>query len=276
MNSELIRLYSYIPNFPGKLYLGNKVFQPTGIVEHRLKYFSAALDLDDRIQRRMLIKRCHEPETESLFLKYAREANCLYDVGANIGYFSLLALAANPDIEVQAFEPLPTNATRIRENAELNPGFHKQLSVQELCVGKESGEVSFGIPQTGEAGWGRILNEGQAWQASGSLKRAVISLDDWIAKGHAAPDLIKIDVEGNELQVLQGAKHLLETSKRLALCVEINEGCLVANGTSGEEIFGWLLTRGFKAYAFHGLRAWRKVARPVPNYKFLNYFFVKA
>jgi len=62
----------------------------------------------------------HEPETSSVFYKLAQESNTIFDVGANIGYFSLLASVANRKSRIVAFEPLPEFFKCLKGNIDVN------------------------------------------------------------------------------------------------------------------------------------------------------------
>jgi FkbM family methyltransferase len=123
-----------------------------------------------------------------------------YDIGANAGVFSVeCALKFRNEIRVHAFEPQPSLAQRIRDSAVLN-GI-SGLSVHEILLSDRAGEGNlFVTRQSVHASL--IPREDRARV----IRRELIPLDDLIAREHLPPpSLIKIDVEGAELQVFRGA-----------------------------------------------------------------------
>jgi FkbM family methyltransferase len=140
---------------------------------------------------------------------HLRSGDILFDVGANVGFFSVIAARlVGPSGRVIAFEPVPENATRIRENARLN--HFSQIEVVEQAVFRESGRSVLALA---EYSGGSILAQvGLPPDASGrTIEVATTTIDDAIFKaGHPAPHLVKIDVEGAELDVLMGMERTLK------------------------------------------------------------------
>lgn len=139
----------------------------------------------------------------------------IYDVGANVGYISLIAARlAGEEGRVFAFEALPVNLERLRRNAELNPTF-APISVIPKAVAKQSREASFLIHNSGAMG--KLQGAaGRDAQYSEEIKIEAISLDDFVfVEGEHAPDLIKIDIEGGEGLALEGMEGLLSKYRPL-------------------------------------------------------------
>ena len=146
-----------------------------------------------------------ERTVEDAMLGALREGDVVWDLGANIGWFSLLAArAVGPTGRVIAFEPSPANAAAIKANAARN-----KLSITVVCaaVSDSSGWASF---DDSESLTGRILTSG------GSVVPTV-TLDEWAA-GSPAPRLVKIDIEGGEVAALAGASELLMHARPIILC----------------------------------------------------------
>jgi len=138
-----------------------------------------------------------------LFEKSIPPDGVVFDLGGNVGYYSLLSsVRAGPRGRVYAFEPLPRNLDFLRRHLALN--HIENVTVIEAAVADRSGTVRFEEdPSTSK---GRI-------GAQGALEVRSVSLDDWIAQGKIpAPDLMKIDIEGAEFLALQGARKLLAGS----------------------------------------------------------------
>lgn len=132
----------------------------------------------------------------------------VYDVGANIGLFSRWILTHNPGRAVHAFEPLPGNAGIARMN---NP----DATVNQVGVGRAPGRVTLGVDAQGIM----ATSIEQQWDtAAGATEFEVITLDDYTAKrGIERIAFMKIDTEGMELDVLDGARETLRRTARVAM-----------------------------------------------------------
>jgi FkbM family methyltransferase len=140
----------------------------------------------------------------------------VYDVGANIGFFSLLsAKLAGPGGRVEAFEPVPDNAAAIRANAALN-GF-ETIGVHQVAVSDRNGTGEVCIPV--ESSWAHLTDRGQHPATEEVIPVQLTVLDDQIAAGLIPrPDVVKIDVEGFELQVLNGLRRTLARDPVTIIC----------------------------------------------------------
>src|SRR6266496_222127 len=153
-----------------------------------------------------------------LVQSFLRPGMCFIDVGANIGYYTLLgARLVGPTGKVFSFEPNREVRERLEQNVRFN-GFDN-VTVLAQAMTRESGEVRFYVSDVGENSGissivpGRSLREAQVVPA--------ISLDDFVAKlppGGVA--LLKMDIEGAELDVLEGGERLLAGSDAPALLFE--------------------------------------------------------
>ena len=138
-----------------------------------------------------------------------------YDLGANIGLFTLLAARlVGAGGKVFSFEPDPSVAARLRRNIARN-GF-ENVTVAEAGVWSTSGDMKFVAADSTspDHGLGRIV-PGDDHEA-GTPTRC-IALDDFI-KTSPPPDAIKCDVESAEVEVLRGAEKLLESHRPLIVC----------------------------------------------------------
>jgi FkbM family methyltransferase len=140
-----------------------------------------------------------------------QDSDFCFDVGGWRGYFGG-TMAVRGARRVVIFEPLQDNCERIRRLMDLNPSLPIQLV--EAAAGKASGTAKFTImPATS---MGKLASsEFQAGMSSEEqITVPVVSLDDWCAQtGNPFPNIVKIDVEGAELQVLEGAAKILKTAR---------------------------------------------------------------
>ena len=152
------------------------------------------------------------PEYEEMvFLQRClRRGDSFLDVGANAGAFAVLA--ASLGCQVTAFEPIPQTFARLRENAELNSRFGPILVLNQ-AVGATAGWLRM---TTGLGTGNHILKPGEN---APSVEVAVVPLDTAIPSLDK-PTFIKIDVEGHEWEVIQGATELLGSPRLLGLLIE--------------------------------------------------------
>ncbi len=163
-----------------------------------------------------LVLYCRVPDWEEMsFVRHHLRAGDLFvDVGANVGLYSVWATETD-GVDVLAFEPSTATHARALENVELN-GLAGRVEVRRQAVGAERVEVKL---TTGLDAVNRVV-------AGGAGAGDHIEVVDQTTLDHAldgrAPALMKIDVEGAELDVLRGARHAI-ASHRPALLVEVND-----------------------------------------------------
>jgi FkbM family methyltransferase len=159
-----------------------------------------------------------EPKVQTALQKYLRPGMIFYDIGANIGFFSLLAARiVGNNGRVIAFEADPEIAARLREHVTRND--FRAISVEEKAVWSEPNTVFFARtdPATSpDRGLGHIVATG----AGDTIQVDAVSLDDYV-QIEPAPDFLKCDVEGAEVEVFRGAQRLL-TEKRPSIICEMH------------------------------------------------------
>jgi len=140
----------------------------------------------------------------------------LYDVGANIGFFALLgARLAGEHGRVIAFEPVPENADAVRRNAALN-GF-ENVFVRDVAVGRACGTVDLVL--THHPGGATLASVGEPPDARGVVRVVSKSIDALVEReGLPTPTVIKIDVEGAELEVLAGMERTAQRWRPAVVC----------------------------------------------------------
>ena len=170
-----------------------------------------------------------EPEVQDSLQRYLRPGMTFYDLGANIGFFSLLAARlVGEQGQVIAFEADPEIAARLREHVNRNK--FRCVTVVEKAVWSEASKVFFERidPATSpDRGLGHVVNASSA----NTIEIEAVTLDDFV-RTSPAPDFIKCDVEGAEVEVLRGAQRLLAEKRPGILCEihsEANRRVLLAD-----------------------------------------------
>jgi FkbM family methyltransferase len=160
-----------------------------------------------------------EPQVQQALMDHLWPGMTFYDVGANIGFFSLMAARrVGPRGRVFSFEADPEIAARCRENLARNQ--FTQAQVEQKAVWSESAAVCFERvdPSTSpDRGLGHISPDASA---PGTITVEAVSLDQYTAT-HPPPDFLKCDVEGAEVAVFQGATRLV-SEKRPIFLVEMH------------------------------------------------------
>jgi len=145
----------------------------------------------------------YELDKQVLFSKYVKSGMIIFDVGANVGYYSLLAsLLTGKEGKVFSFEPLPENISYLKKHIELNN--LKNVKVVKKAISNQVSTMRFNFGDNRSAGHVSI---------EGEIKIETTSLDEFIKDGNPLPDLIKMDIEGAEYDALIGAKELLKRKK---------------------------------------------------------------
>jgi FkbM family methyltransferase len=162
-----------------------------------------------------------EPEVQEALAALIEPGQTVYDVGANIGFFTMLcSRLVGPEGRVYAFEPIPENLATLRHNVVLN-------GLSNVTIVEQALSSSTGTAEMFVSPWSAFhsLNvEGASKQANhgpeaGQIEVRTVTLDEFVEReGVRAPDLLKIDVEGAELIVLEGGRETLRSVQPLLLC----------------------------------------------------------
>jgi FkbM family methyltransferase len=167
----------------------------------------------------------HEPTVQRLLAERLRPGWIFYDIGAHIGFFSLIAARlVGKDGKIFAFEADPENAARLKEHIQKN-ALH-QVEVVQVAVWSEDGYVRFqrsskfssrntGAVASADDPTKMTMIEGEIIQVSS------ITLDNFVQAGNPPPHFVKVDVEGGEVSVLKGMKWVLQSQAPILL-IEIH------------------------------------------------------
>jgi FkbM family methyltransferase len=183
----------------------------------------------------------YEPDLQQAITELVKPGMVAYDVGANIGYITLLlAQAVGEAGQVISFEPLPANVERLLANLALN-NLEKHVQVEAAAVVDHSRKVEFLVGPSGGMGKARGSTGRQNVPYSQALEVPGLSLDEFIYQlDHPEPQIIKMDIEGGEILALPGMARLLIEAKPLILLelhgVEAAQFCWEALVRAGYQI----------------------------------------
>lgn len=197
------------------------------------------------------------PHLVQLIRNLVRPGDVCLDVGAQKGFMTLhMAGAAGPGGRVISFEPDPRAVDALRANAQRNALV--QVSVYPCALGDREAECEFALSR--QIGWSsRFPNELARSTVFSTISVRTRRLDDVIAELGIRPaadrlSLIKVDAEGSELLVLQGA---LETLRRFrpTIHIEINREALAAGGFTPDSVEGLLRSFDYDLFTLRFRRA---------------------
>jgi FkbM family methyltransferase len=203
--------------------LGNKLYEHCYPVYYPL--YAVWKALSDR-RERVLLRRLIRP------------GMTVVDIGANIGiYTRFLSRLAAISGHVHAFEPAPSNYRRLLENA----GHFTNATLNQAAVGDRSGSIRLFFSAD--------LNVDHRTFDSGDVRKGidvpVVSLDEYFTAGQRV-DLIKIDVQGYELSVLQGAKRVLAENRDIKVLMEFWPYGLAKAGVAPSSVIDLIKSIGFE------------------------------
>jgi len=243
----------YLSKFPlrdGKAFLYGRlhaVLQPMErfAVVRLDKGFRMNLDLADPEQLKVYFYgHYHERYEADLVQRLLGGDDVFWDIGANVGYFTLVAATALRNRgQIVAFEPGKNAYARLVSNLALNP--YRNIQAFPVAVTDREGEAVLHLLGDIADSSASLYQAGQA-QAGQEVCRTV-SLDHFLdSEGLRPPDLVKLDAEGAELAVLQGAQGIIAHTPPLFL-IEMEEKNLRAAGASKAVVAQFLTGCGYRA-----------------------------
>jgi FkbM family methyltransferase len=183
-----------------------------------------------------------EPATIALLKSHTSPGDTVIEVGANVGAHTLLlAKLVGPSGTVYAFEPTEYAQGKLRTNMELNPDLKARIVIRSELVTNHAGQTPVRRIKSSFP----IRSGGTPDEVVGA---AAVALDN---EEFDRVNLLKIDVDGYDFKVLEGAAKLLERFKPYVL-IELYEAALNAQGDSVRDIFGLLRSHGYNGIYENG------------------------
>ncbi|MEX0661308.1 MAG: FkbM family methyltransferase [Balneolaceae bacterium] len=245
------RLLRKIPNVPGKHFYCKKLLKPVINrldIEKTLEINSGSSKiicrLRDWIPWNIYLHGSYivEEAYEKFMLSYCDQSKMIFDVGANIGYYTL-QFAQKTDGHVYAFEPMYYQYNTLLKNIDIN-NLSNVYPIKQI-VSDHAGKQRIYFSGMDNTAASSVVNQTDYYEDVPS-----VSLDKFCKEKNIEwIDLIKIDVEGYELHVLKGLSGMLESHKVKHLFIEIAEQHLQKAGDSSEELINYLKQFQYKGYS---------------------------
>lgn len=199
---------------------------------------------DGVITRQMMWRGKWEPRETYWFIRALREGDTVVDLGANVGYFTLIAARLVGDTgHVYAFEPDPEGFALLERNVRLN-GL-RNVTLLQKAASNENGSIELYLSE-------RNLGDHRIYAPADETRTTVeveaVRLDDYFEDLRSEIDFVKIDTQGAELAILEGMEAILEASPRLLMNVEYWPRGLQEAGASHEALLDLLRRHDFRFF----------------------------
>ena len=226
--------------FRGKARILDAIVPRFGFKQAKVHGFQITLDLSDHIQRLVYMGAYERWETSVFSLNVKHGMNVI-DVGANIGYFTLLAARlVGPSGKVIAVEPEENAFSSLKKTVHENQ--INQVRLLKCGLGRTQGFANLPSAVNGN-------NSPSLFDDSNKnkLKIQIRTLDEIIENcGLDRVDLLKVDVEGYEPEVFAGGEKALSSGRIRSILVEFNKHWLEKAGWSSLKLRDYLVSHGFK------------------------------
>jgi FkbM family methyltransferase len=260
-------------HFGGK---GLGKFYPVRIVydavTHKIKTKYAEVEghkmhLDSKDSLSLSINGGYEEFETALVKKLVKEGDMVLDIGANIGYYTLLmASIVGTKGKVYAFEPDPANYELLRKNVILN-SYHNIILINKAIMDR-TGFVEFFLSEDNNAD--HKIFEGVRGEKH--IKVEKISIDKYFSKPNTKIDFIKMDIQGAEGYAFRGMRALLKANRNIKIVTEFWPYGLRNCSQDPEALLDYLKGIGFRIY---NVDARSKTLKEINNRSILKKYTVK-
>jgi len=182
--------------------------------------------------------------------KYLQKGDVFIDIGSNFGYYSLIASSCvGPSGKVYAIEPTPKTFMRLLRNIELNK-FENIIPVKK-AISSQNGTLPMNVSNDGHDAWNSLTKPDKAGLFV-TEEVETITLDDLTQEMELSTKIrmMKIDVEGWEIELLNGGQKFLSLSNAPVFQVEFNDRALDNAGHSSKILFEEINKLGFELFQY--------------------------
>lgn len=195
--------------------------------------------------------RIHEKNVTEMLIEALDGAKCFVDVGTHLGWYTCLACKRMPQGIVYGFEMDDLNFALLQKNIDINNCTNVDL--HHLAVSDATGVLSY-KRESNHPRPGFVLNSGDTRKKSpGLVSVNSTALDDFFESKESIPDVIKIDVEGAEMNVLRGMRRIMAQFKP-TLFLEVHPYNFSNFNTSSAAILALLVENEYRVFEIEDLR----------------------
>jgi FkbM family methyltransferase len=191
------------------------------------------------------IFKIYEPNQTEIVKKYVREGDIVIDIGAHVGYYTLLmAQLVGKNGKVYSFEPDPVNFQLLKKSVEIN-GFENVVLIQK-AVSNITDKVKLFLGDDDSA-INRIY-DAKLGDAKESIDVNSVTIDEYFKENDELINFIKLDSEGSEVKIINGMKQFLSRNKKLVMMTEFFPFLIKKSGDEPNQYLKSLEKSGFSLY----------------------------
>lgn len=216
----------------------------------KLRYgIQMRLDITEFLQAHLYLFGSYELPTVRFIRSVLRSGDTTFDIGAQIGYLTLaMATAPVKSLRVVSFEPESHNIERLRQNVGLNPGVN--VTIVEKAASNVNGMLRLYLSHDHNSGTHSTIQNGMN-VSSEFVEIPSVTLDTYVSENNISDlRLIKIDVEGGELEVVKGAARVLRELRPI-IVMEMSDALQAARGFSTPEFKKLLANDGYHSFTIN-------------------------
>ena len=259
---KFARQWRRLPNFRGKIRIAMELYRILGLENHHIfetatiknpTKYRAILDLHSWLERLAFMMNGYESDAVRFLARCYPDVGYFLDIGANIGLISLpITERKSAPPAIFCIEAVRANFDRLRQNIDLN---HHQKIIVPINQGVGECEKFVEIQVEGNlregegTGTGNILADGSTHPCE-RIPLKITTIDTLMDSGKLPQDcaLVKIDADGYDLKILQGATRLLSTSRPI-IFGEFMRHCLAWHGQSHEDVIEFVRRFDYRVYS---------------------------
>lgn len=246
-------------SFPRKIFFKIYRIQPFNLIYHYLIRYLVdpgmivnvqgnKMYLDQKDTLNLSTRGIWEPFGTEVFKKQIKENDVVLDIGANIGYFTLIAAkSVGKKGKVYAFEPDANNFSILNKNVEING--YRNIVLIKKAVSDKTGKSSFYLDKK-DFGKHSLFNLDNVER----IEVETVKLDDYFNGYDGKIDFIKMDIQGAEWLALGGMKSLLKNNPNIKIYTELDPEALLKSGIKPQEYMRMLTDLGFNLYIIDELK----------------------
>jgi FkbM family methyltransferase len=229
-------VYEYCPGFAGAFpYFGTQVYFPRG----------------SHLFHEVCLQRVFEEENLKIIGELLRPGSVYFDVGANIGLMAVPILLKRPDCKVISFEPSPSVLPHLRRTAEKS-NYGDRWTILAKAAGDHAGEENFVLSGEQNSAYDGLKHTARV-PTAGVSKVEITTIDlEWERVGKPSVSVLKIDVEGAEMSVLEGATKCIKAC-RPSVLMEWNACNLRAYDCDPAKLYGFATDAGYRLLSLPSL-----------------------
>lgn len=219
---------------------------------------------NDRVGLEIIQSGFHDADNVQVLAQFMKPGMIFFDVGAHIGQYTLVASqAGGPTGRIHSFEPDPESFVVLKHNLRIND-LNNVKANQTALFSKKDNRKFF-------ISWPEFMGGNSLWCESGEWPGRVFdvscdTLDDYVcSQGVSRIDVMKVDVEGGEVDLLLGAKTALGGEIKPAILIEFNGPALVRAGHTCSELAELLQDLGYSLFHISNSQFYPALKPPADN-----------